>query len=69
MDKLVEEWYLSKKKTYHKVWETKQGWAWCLFFTEGYTGCFHSGMEDTEREAENEIMWGIASELRKRELI
>ena len=33
MDKLIEEWYMSKKKTYHKVWETKQGWAWCSDFT------------------------------------
>ena len=69
MDKLIEEWYLSRKKTYHKTWETKLGWAWCLFFTEGLTGNYHTGMKDTQQEAENEIMWAIATELRKRELI
>ena len=70
MDKVIEEWYRSRKKTYHRVWETKLGWAWCLFFTEeGASGSYHTGMKDTETEANNEIMWAIATELRSRKLI
>ena len=70
MPDLIKEWYFSKKKTHHRVWETKEGeFAWCLFFADGITGCFHSGMETSRGKAEDQIMWGIATELRKRELL
>ena len=70
MDKIIEEWYRSKKKTYHRVWETKLGWAWCLFFTEeGASGSYHTGMKDTETEANNEILKLLSKGLTSRQLL
>jgi hypothetical protein len=67
---LITEWYKSKKKTHHRVWETDEGkYAWCLFFTDGWTGTFHSGSEISRAKAEDQILWSIGTELRKRELI
>ena len=67
---MVDEWYRNKKKTYHKCWETQVGWAWCLFFTDdAITGNYHTGIEDTEKGCEKQIKWGIAAELRRRELL
>ena len=65
---MVDEWYDSKKKTYHKHWELKEGgYAWVLFFLdEGWSGSFHTGTSDCPVKCEQEIKWCIGTELQKR---
>ena len=68
---MVEEWYRNKKKTYHKCWEIEGGdWCWALFFTDdAITGNYHTGIESSALKCEEQIKWGIATELKKRELL
>ena len=71
MDDLIEQWYNTKKKTYHRTWELKQGgWCWCLFFTgDPITGNYHTGVEDSKTLCEKEIKWSIGSEIKRRNLL
>ena len=39
MSELISEWYNSKKKTYHKIWEVKEGYAFVLFFLGDAAAC------------------------------
>lgn len=68
---MINEWFDSKKKTYHKSWEMKEGgYAWVLFFVDdGFSGAYHTGTADNEAGCEKEIKWCIGTELVKRGLL
>ena len=64
----VQTWMDSKKKTYWKVWPTKENkYAWVLFFSED-TGNYHTGTEDTIDQCHIEIQWAIASHIKRQTL-
>ena len=70
MTELVSEWYSSKKLTHHRLWEVQAGYAWVLFILgETLTGTYHTGVSDTAEDAEKEIKWAIATEIKRRGLL
>ena len=70
MSSIITEWFNSKKKTYHRIWEIKDGYAWCLFFVgDPITGNYHCGVESSESLCVDQIMWSIGTELEKRNLL
>ena len=68
---MINEWYESKKKTYHKHWLLKEGgYAWVLFFVDdGFNGKYHTGTSHSALDCEQEIKWCIATELKARSLL
>ena len=69
---MVEEWFNNKKKTYYRIWENKEKTKhhWVLFILEGeLTGAYHSGSSSSLAEAEKEIKWVIATEIKRMNLL
>jgi len=72
----VEEYYLSKKLTYHKTWEVKddqfpEGQVhWILFIIEDeFDTPYYFGMEDDKVKADEQIKWAIATYLKSHNML
>ena len=72
----VEEYYNSKKLTYHRTWEVKDeqfpegGVHWILFIIEDdYHSPYYYGIEDDLDKAEEQIKWSIATYLKSHNML
>ena len=72
----VEEYYLNKKLTYHKMWDVKddqfpEGQVhWILFIIEDELHTpYYYGVESDAVKADEQIKWAIASYLRRHDLL
>ena len=72
----VEEYYKSKKLTYHKTWEVKDeqfpegSVHWILFIIEDeYYSPYYFGVEDNGVKADEQIKWAIATYLKSHNML
>jgi len=72
----IEEYYTTKKLTYHKTWNVTDtqfpdgAVHWILYILEDEIHVpYYYGVEDTQEKAENEIRWVIGSYLKRNNLL
>ena len=72
----IEEYYTTRKLTYHKTWNVTDtqfpegAVHWILYILEDEIHSpYHYGVVATEEEAENEIRWVIGSYLKSNNLL